>query len=77
MWIDTLIDLTRGYARMFRWWSAIGFWATILLSMLCGRALSLSDLLTMGMLVALSALVNLIIDRLVARMVKAKGKESR
>ncbi len=62
--IDTVIDLIREYARRFRWWSAVGFWAVVILAVL-RRNLSLNVLLFMAAVVVGAALVNMLVGRLI------------
>lgn len=69
--IDAIIDLIREYARRFRWWSAVVFWAVVILSVL-HRNLSLTVLLFMAVVVG-AALVNMLVDRLVGR--ESEGRE--
>jgi len=70
--IDATIDLIREYARRFRRWSAIGFWAVVILAIL-RRNLSLTVLLFMSAVVVGAALVNMLVDRLVGR--ESEGRE--
>lgn len=69
--IGTVIDLIREYARRFRWWSAVAFWAVVILAVL-RRNLSLTVLLFMAVVVG-AALVNMLVDRFVGR--ESGGRE--
>ena len=70
--IDTVIDLIREYVRRFRWWSAVAFWAVVILVVL-RRNLPLNVLLFTAAVVVGAALVNMLVDRLVGR--EPEGRE--